>query len=122
MKAIRNVVLAVVIGALGLALPGPASAAPKGGKIAKIDSVKANATDVYEMEFVVGVAVQVHVIGDGDTDLDLFVYDPLGREVANDVGPTDTCYVRFTPLAAGKYTIKIKNLGGVFNRYALVVK
>jgi hypothetical protein len=122
MKAIRTVVLAAVVGSLALALPGAASAAPKGGKIAKVDSVRANETDVYQMEFVVGVATQVHVVGDGDTDLDLFVYDPLGREVANDVGPTDNCYVRFTPTMAGKYTIKIKNLGGVFNRYALVVK
>src|SRR5437588_10740165 len=104
MKAIRNVALAVVIGALGVALvAAPAQAAPKGGKIAKVDTVKANATDVYEVEFVVGVAVQVHVIGDGDTDLDLFVYDVLEREVGNDVGPTDNCKVTFTPTSAGKY-------------------
>jgi hypothetical protein len=122
MKAIRKVVLAAVIGSLALSVPGVASAAPRDGKIAKVDTVRANSTDVYEIEFVVGVPVQVHVIGDGDTDIDAFVYDPLGRLVASDTGPTDNCHVTFTPAMAGKYTIKIKNLGGVYNRYAFVVK
>ena len=46
---------------------------------------------------------------------DLFVEDELGNVVASDTGLTDNCAVSFTPLSAGKYTIKVKNLGSEDN-------
>jgi hypothetical protein len=106
------------------ALPGWSGqvlAAPVGGRFAKVEVVTANTTDNYTVQFAGGVTARIIVIGDGRTDLDLFVYDQFGNEVARDDDTTDDCAVVFIP-AGGAYTIKVKNLGAVPNRYRMVVK
>jgi hypothetical protein len=57
--------------------------------------------------------------GDGDTDLDIYVYDAAGNLVAFGVGVSDRERVTFTPTVTGNYRIEIRNLGGVFNRFQL---
>jgi hypothetical protein len=61
----------------------------------------------------------VTVQGDGDTDLDLYVYDEFGNRVAADEGPTDHCSVIWTPRWTGTFTIKVVNRGALSNRYRL---
>src|SRR5436305_1740890 len=122
MKTISKLAAALVVGTLALAAPSVADARPLGGAVHKLDIVLANATDTHEVTLVAGRAVTVMAIGDGDTDLDLFVYDPAGNLVGSDTDLTDTCLVKVNPRVDGKYTIKVKNLGRVGNRYALVVK
>ena len=55
----------------------------------------------------------------GDTNLDLFVYDPYGVEVSRDTRPGDNCVVYFRANAGGAYTTRVTNLGDVWNQYSL---
>jgi hypothetical protein len=71
--------------------------------------VRQGMTDVIKATIYVGHLAEVVVIGDGDTDLDLYVYDRAGRLVGYDDDPTDRCYVRFHPSTTGSYTIKVVN-------------
>jgi len=84
------------------------------------DSVNAGATDSYTMRFRGGELAMVIVSGDGDTDLDLFVYDENGNLIDSDQDGTDDCVCTFTPRWTGTFKIKIKNYGRVYNRYVLV--
>ena len=68
----RILALAALAGVLGL------------GTIARADDVativvRPRTTDVIKATIHVGHRADVAVVGDGDTDLDLYVYDPYGR-------------------------------------------
>jgi hypothetical protein len=71
---------------------------------------------VYE-----GQPVRIEVRGDGDSraDLDLYVYDRYGRLVAVDNDDTDFCIGRWVPNFTGVVTIRVRNVGYVFNDYSL---
>lgn len=81
--------------------------------------VRAKATDVFPISFRGGEQAVVSVSGDGDTDLDLFVFDQKGNLIASATDGTDDCIVRFYPLRSGLFIVRVKNLGGVYNRYVL---
>lgn len=81
--------------------------------------VRAKATDVFPISFRGGEQAVVSVSGDGDTDLDLFVFDQKGNLIASATDGTDDCIVRFYPLNSGLFIIRVKNLGSVYNRYVL---
>jgi hypothetical protein len=67
-----------------------------------------------------GELARVAVIGDGDTDLDLEVFDEGGHLIARDTDNTDKCLVEWTPRWTGKFTVRITNLGIVYNNYVLM--
>lgn len=81
--------------------------------------VKANGTDVYRITFRAGETAVVTAIGDGDTDLDLYVYDENGNLIEKDADYTDDCVVTFTPKWTGVFVIKVVNRGNVYNNYIL---
>lgn len=81
------------------------------------EKVNAHATDSYSHKFYAGELVYIFVDGDGDTDLDLYVYDENGHLIDSDTDEGDTCLCTFTPRWTGRFTIKVKNLGDVYNRY-----
>jgi len=83
------------------------------------DSVNARTTDVYRIPFRGGEQAAVYVSGDGDTDLDLYVYDSNGNLIGSDTDYSDECLVTWTPAWTGPFVIKIQNLGGVWNAYTL---
>lgn len=85
------------------------------------DRVEAYSTDTYRIRFRGGERACVVVSGDGDTDLDLYIYDENGNLVASDTDYTDDCVCVWNPRWTGPFTIKIVNRGRVFNRYALAV-
>ena len=60
-------------------------------------------------------------IGDGDTDLEVSVYDKNGSLVADESGCDDSGQINFIPRWTGEYTIKIKNLGEVYNCYIMKI-
>lgn len=82
--------------------------------------VYANSTDRYVVAFKYGLPAEIFVSGDGDTDLDLYVYDENGNLIGKDDDYTDDCYVSWTPAWTGKFIIKIKNCGLVSNAYVIV--
>lgn len=91
-----------------------------GGAKYNVDVVRAGATDTYNVSFVKGYLAEVALSGDGDTDLDLYVYDANGNLIASDTDYTDDCYVCWVPAWTGSYKIKVVNRGRLANRYVLV--
>lgn len=91
-----------------------------GGAKRHTDIVRAGASDTYEISFRGGEEALVIVSGDGDTDLDLYVYDENGNLIDSDTDGTDDCVCTFTPRWTGKFRIKIKNYGRVYNKYVLI--
>lgn len=88
------------------------------GKI--VEQVKAKSNDIYYIKFWGGQLAEILVSGDGDTDLDLYVFDENGNLIAKDDDNTDDCYVRFIPKWTGSFKVVVKNLGNVYNRYLLL--
>lgn len=92
------------------------------GADAICDRVYAHQTDIYTKTFRAGSKAEVLVVGDGDTDLDLYVYDENGNLIASDTDYTDRCYISFYPRWTGTFTIKIKNRGNVYNNYCIAAQ
>ena len=82
-------------------------------------SVKANDWGSCLVAFVAGELAEVAAIGDGDTDLDLYIYDSNGNLIAKDDDYTDRCYVSWVPRWTGNYIVKVVNRGGVYNNFIL---
>lgn len=91
-----------------------------GGAQRTIEQVKAGGSDLYKMNFKGGEQGIVLISGDGSTDLDLYIYDEKGNLVGSDTAGADDCAVRFYPKWTGTFQVRVKNLGKVYNRYAMV--
>jgi hypothetical protein len=83
-------------------------------------SVKARSTDQFTIAFTAGRLAEIALSGDGDTDLDLYVYDANNNPIASSEDYSDDCYVSWVPRWTGNFIIKVVNRGNVFNRYVLV--
>lgn len=90
-----------------------------GGPVRHRDSVRARHHDIYNVRFYGGEPAIVTVVGDGDTDLDLRIYDQNGNLICRDTDYTDRNYCRWQPLWTGNFRIKVTNLGRVYNRYTI---
>lgn len=93
------------------------AALPGGGSRYDQHRVEANDADVFELVFSAEREAVVTVKGDGDTDLDLYVYDRHGNLIVCDEGLSDSCIVRFWPFRTGNFRIVVRNRGKVFNVY-----
>ena len=71
----------------------------------------------HTVEFRGGEPAVIYVSGDGDSDLDLFVYDEAGQVVASATGPRDECVVRWQPERQGRFRVEVRNLGPASNWY-----
>ena len=83
-------------------------------------AVNGNSYLDYTASFVANQLAEVLLSGDGDTDLDLYVYDSNGNLIASDTDYSDDCYVRWVPRWTGRYTIRIVNRGPVYNRFVIL--
>ncbi len=81
--------------------------------------VLAHDTDIFRITFRGGERAEVTVVGDGDTDLDLHVYDENGNLVDRDIDGTDVAYCSWIPRWTGTFRVEVKNWGRVYNRYRL---
>ena len=91
-----------------------------GGPKYDLSTVRAKSYTTYTQKFWADELAEVAVSGDGDTDLDLYVYDQNGNLIVSDTDYSDDCYVRFVPRWTGAFRIKIVNRGNVYNNFALV--
>lgn len=112
---------ALVVAALaGITLSvAAARAGAVGGPKGSVTTVAPHGSDIYEVGFRAGEPAVVVVRGDGDTDLDLYIYDENGNLVASDTDDTDDCMVRWVPRWTGRFVIKVVNRGSVDNRYQI---
>jgi len=85
-----------------------------------VEYVSGNSVDNYQIRFVAGYLAEILVSGDGDTDLDLYVYDSNGNLIARDTDYSDDCYVSWVPAWTGRYVVKVVNRGPVYNKYVLL--
>ena len=92
------------------------------GSSRTVERVSANSTDVYNVTFIGGEPAEVFLVGDGDTDLDLFIYDENGNLIDSDTDNTDVCLCEWTPRWTGRFTIKIRNYGSVYNEYTMLIE
>jgi hypothetical protein len=81
--------------------------------------VEADSANTHRMSVRRNQVVTVRINGDDDTDLDLFVYDPYGQIVGQDLSRDDNETVTFRARMSGTYTIRVSNLGDVWNEYSL---
>ena len=81
--------------------------------------VRAGGTDVFREVYRAREFAEVCLVGDGDTDLDLYIYDENGNLVCSDTGYSDQAYCSWTPRWQGPFEIVIENLGRVYNEYRL---
>lgn len=108
-------VLTVLAGVLGVV---PATKALDWG----VTVVRPGTTDILTAKVFAGNWAAIGLVGDGDTDLDLYVYDPFGRLVGSDDDATDHCLVRFYARYTGTYTIRVVNRSHRFsNRYEIAI-
>lgn len=115
-NAIRTMLLAVITVAASSEMQAGAAPNPKSADT----SVSAYGRDRFEpIVFRGGEAAFVALKGDGDTDLDLYIYDDNGNLVAKDDDGLDLCIARWTPRYTGYFTIVVRNRGGVYNRYVM---
>src|SRR5689334_19047666 len=111
---IRNTMIAA---AALLTLASNAFAGDPTGANAGFADVSARSTDVYAIPFAGGEPALVTVRGDGDTDLDLYVYDENGNLICSDTDYTDQLICSWSPRWTGMFRIEVRNLGNVYNRY-----
>ena len=117
-KNMKKIALIALV-AIGTLIPALSFAGATNGAGRQNETVNANDTDTYVITFNGGEPAMVVVSGDGDTDLDLYVYDENGNLVASDTDYTDDCIVSWSPRWTGKFVIRVRNRGNVYNRYTI---
>ncbi len=132
MKTMISLATVLFLSAAAQAAPTPSQTLPAAaGSLVQVrsndrsgvDAVgEAYSTNAYTIRFERGDWVEIWGQGDGDTDLDLFVFDPSGQRVAADEGLTDEMMVGFRARRSGTYQIEVKNLGDVWNAFRLTVE
>lgn len=88
---------------------------PKGQK----DCVYGKDVNTYYVRFWANELAEVCVSGDGDTDLDLYVYDSNGNLIGSDADYSDDCVVRWVPAWTGDFTIRVVNRGALYNNFVI---
>jgi hypothetical protein len=102
-----------------LAVGGMAEAGRLKGPGEWMGPVGARASVLLNETFVGGKDAVIAIVGDGSTDVDIFVRDENGILVAQGIGLTDRERVVFRPIWTGRFTVELRNLGNVTNRVAL---
>ena len=90
-----------------------------GGPKRVVEVVEPSDIDVYKVTFRGGEVARAAVSGDGDTRLDLYIYDENGNLVTSQVGPGDDCLASWVPKWSGVFIIKVVNRGRLPNRYIM---
>jgi hypothetical protein len=62
------------------------------------------------------------VVGDGDGDIDCFLYDEHGNRVEQDTRPVDGCVVFIMPAWTGRFTFVLRNNGRQASAYRYYVE
>jgi hypothetical protein len=99
------------------ALAPVANASPVGGSQFAVHRLAAHSSQVFNVNFWAGERGQITVRGDGDTRLELRVYDASGL-VASDSG-FGYLAVSWNTVRTGSFRIEVINHGSVYNQYEI---
>ena len=80
--------------------------------------VRSRGTDVFHLSFRGGELARVAISGDGDSDLDLYVYDEGGNLICRADTRSDDEGCGWYPRWSGPFRIEVRNLG-VANQYQI---
>lgn len=117
----RTMPLVGLLAALTTVGPVPtAHAGAVGGPVHRVDRVSANSRVSYTINCRGGEWTNLLLRGDGDTDLDVFVYDRSGRLVASHTDDSDICFARWFSATTQTYTVVVRNWGPVYNQFVLM--
>jgi hypothetical protein len=105
----------------------PTTAIAGAGELEGTYRVQPFSTNTHTIWFSGGSPARVLIVGDTDTDLDLFVNrivriegaERVGRLEAFDDDELDTCLAAWQPMFGGYYRVTVRNLGSVYNEYTL---
>jgi hypothetical protein len=112
MKAIAKMfVVALLLGTTSAA----SFASPIRGPLTDTARCQAFSRVTYHEVFRGNQVTTISIVGDGDTDLDLYVYDANGNLIASGIGLSDRETVSFIPFATGAFRVEVRNLGNVWN-------
>lgn len=84
------------------------------------DVIYGKDVNTYKVNFWAKELAQVGVSGNGNTDLDLYVYDANGNLIGSDTDYSDDCIVRWVPAWTGTFIIKVVNRGIYNNRFVIL--
>jgi hypothetical protein len=88
---------------------------PDGGKVEKFKGktfdLKEKGKAKITLTFPAGREVRLTIKSKKKTDVNLFVYNAAGKEVAKDDSEGPSCDLKYTSKKGGKYTIEVVNLG-----------
>ncbi|UXX83778.1 hypothetical protein [Roseovarius pelagicus] len=91
-----------------------------GGPVYSSTAIAAAKDHKYpQVPFEGGAYAEIYVEGQGQSNLDLFVYDGAGRLVCSDTDITDIAYCGWKPSATAEFTIQVINKGNG-TQYSLV--
>jgi hypothetical protein len=79
----------------------------------------AGGTDIYREAFRPGETAAVLIAGDGESNLDLYVFDAGGRRICASEKLDDVEVCRWQPLSGGRHVIHVVNRGRAVNRYEM---
>ena len=74
----------------------------------------------YEFTFAGKARASVAIVGDGETDLDIEVFDSHGKHIATSELPGDHESLSWVPKSASIYRVEIRNNGTTSNDYTLI--
>jgi hypothetical protein len=84
-------------------------------------AVKEKGKAAIILSFPAGKEATLVVKSEKNSDINLYVLDAAGKEVAKDDSPGPDCLIKYTPKEAGKLTLEIRNLGPGDNKSTLKV-
>lgn len=115
-RKIETLCAAALVAVTTLAAPAALAGRVK-GPVQGTTTVQGQHTDIYHDVFRGGEQAVVSIVGDGASDLDLYVFDAAGNLIGKDEDDNDRCVVTFTPPATGMFRIEVRNLGEAPNEY-----
>lgn len=91
------------------------------GPIRHLDRVGGNSTDIFAgLKFRGNEEAIIGVVGQGNADLDCWVYDQGGHLIRSDTDGTATCALRWVPSWTGTFTLKVRNYSSSASNYLIV--
>lgn len=91
------------------------------GQVSSMIVVKANSSEYFTETLLANKRTKITIVGDGSTDVDIWVRDAAGQVVTKATAITDREWVTFNPTRTERYSIELRNLGNTWNRVAIVI-